>query len=150
MKIRRGHVGALLCAAALGVAAGCGGGGSGSGGGETGAGGDTTEAPDTGSGGGGGTNGDGGLSIDEVKTLILEGDLNVRGWVVDVGGTTYLCSSGPSTPSARSVRHTSRCTSSTWGLVSTARSSSPSASSGRPSTRSWRASPSRARQSRGS
>jgi hypothetical protein len=100
MKIRRGHVGALLCAAALGVAAGCGGGGSASGGGETAAGGDATEAPDTGSGGGGGTAADGGLSIDEVKTLILEGDLNVRGWVVDVGGTTYLCSSAQGSPPA--------------------------------------------------
>ncbi len=92
MTIRRDLFGAMLAAAALGIAAGCGGSGGGA------AGDASAGAPSGGSGGAGTPVNDGGLSIEEVTTLTLEGDLNVRGWVVDVDGKTRLCSSAEGAP----------------------------------------------------
>jgi hypothetical protein len=103
MTRRRELTAALFAAAALGVAAGCGGGGdtAGTDGGSSGSATDVSGNDGTAAPGGGPLQGiDLALSIDEVKTLTLEGDLNVRGFVVSADGQTLLCTTAEGNPPA--------------------------------------------------
>jgi hypothetical protein len=94
MRRRRELTAALLAALALGVAAGCGGGGDASGGSDDG--GTTTSATEETQ-----TVFEGidlALSVQEVMELNFEGDLDVRGFVVEANGQTLLCTTSEGNP----------------------------------------------------
>lgn len=91
MTRQRTIVPAFLTAAALLVAAGCGGGGTASGGG-------------SGAGGSSGASGsepvveETGVAIADITELTLEGEFDVSGWVVQVGDKVFLCTTATGTP----------------------------------------------------